>query len=193
MKKLVNKIEEYAEKKKVPIIDKESLLYILNLIKERNIISILELGSAIGYSAINFALVNDNIRVKTIERDEARYKIALKNIKKLKLTDRIEIINDDIFNINEIEKYDLIFIDAAKSQNEKFLNMFKGNLNEKGIIIIDNLNFHGFVGKSTEIKSRNLRSLVKKIENFITYLGMQDEFKVKIINIGDTIAVLERS
>lgn len=192
MNELIIKLEKYASKYKVPILNKESLEYIQNIIKERNIKSILELGSAVGYSAINFALTDAHIQVTTIERDEKRYLKAVKNIKKFKLENRINIINDDILNVNIKEKYDFIFIDASKSQNEKYFNMFKDNLNDGGIIIIDNLGFHGFVGKSDKIESRNLRSLVKKIEKFMDYLETQDEFKVKIVNIGDVIGLIER-
>lgn len=190
--KNMNEIEEYAIENNVPIIDKESLNYIIKLISERNILSILELGSAIGYSAINFALVNEEIEITTIERDTIRYNKALENIKKFKLNKRIEIIHDDIFNVDISKKYDMIFIDAAKSQNEKFLNIFKNNLNDNGIIIIDNLGFHGLVGNSNEIKSKNLRSLVGKIEKFLEYLKIQKEFKVEYILVGDTFCILER-
>lgn len=190
--KNMNEIEEYAIENNVPIIDKESLNYIIKLISERNILSILELGSAIGYSAINFALVNEEIEITTIERDTIRYNKALENIKKFKLNKRIEIIHDDIFNVDISKKYDMIFIDAAKSQNKKFLNIFKNNLNDNGIIIIDNLGFHGLVGNSNEIKSKNLRSLVGKIEKFLEYLKIQKEFKVEYILVGDTFCILER-
>ena len=189
---MIEEMLTYASINKVPIIDKESLSFITKLIKEKNIKSILELGSAIGYSAINFARINENITITTIERDTIRYNEAVKNVNKFKLENRINLINDDIFNVNIIDTYDLIFIDAAKSQNEKFLNKFKNNLNEKGIIIIDNLSFHGLVGKSSEIKGKNLRSLVKKIENFLEYLNNQNEFKVEIVKVGDTLCVLEK-
>lgn len=190
--KTLLEIEEYALREKVPIIEKDSLNYINELINKKNVRTILELGTAIGYSSINFALQNENIRIITIERDIERYKLAIKNISDFKLKNRINVINDDIFNVKIEEKFDMIFIDAAKSQNNKFLNIFKNNLNSNGIIIIDNLGFHGLVGKSNEIKSKNLRALVKKIEKFIEYLNSQKEFKVEYINIGDNFCILER-
>ena len=74
----------------------------------------------------------------------------------------------------------------------KLLDKYKYNLNEKGVIIIDNLDFHGYVFNSSSIKSRNLRQMVRKIEKFITYLKTQDEFSVEFIKVGDTIGVCKR-
>ena len=88
--------------------------------------------------------------------------------------------------------YDLIIIDAAKSQNKRFLDKYKENLNKDGIIIIDNLEFHGMVGKSSEIKSRNLRQMVRKIEKFLDYLNTQEEFNVEYIEVGDKLGICKR-
>ena len=89
-------------------------------------------------------------------------------------------------------KFDLIIIDAAKSQNLNFLNKYKNNLNDNGLIIIDNLSFHGLVGTSSNIKSRNLRQMVRKIERFIDYLNNNDEFSVEYIEVGDKIGVCKK-
>lgn len=190
MNNLILEIEIYAKENNVPIIEKDSLLYIINLIKEKNIKTILELGTAIGYSSINFALTKEDIYITSIERDINRFNKAIENINKSNLQNRITLINEDIFNVQLKDKYDLIFIDAAKSQNEKFLNMFKNNLNKKGLIIIDNMNFHGLVGKSNEIKNRNVRGLARKIENFIDYLNNQNEFNIEYVKTGDTLCIL---
>ena len=87
--------------------------------------------------------------------------------------------------------YDLIIIDAAKSQNKRFLDKYKSNLNKNGIIIVDNLDFHGYVGKSSEIKSRNLRQMVRKIEKFLDYLNTQEEFSVEYLEVGDRMCLLK--
>ena len=83
-------------------------------------------------------------------------------------------------------------MDAAKGKNLEFINKYKDNLNEGGIFIIDNVDFHGLVGKSNEIKSRNLRALVRKIERFLNYLDNQNEYEVSKINVGDGLIVLRR-
>lgn len=184
-------IEEYAEKENVPIMKKDSIDYLLEFIRNNNIKDVLEIGSAIGYSALKISTTGAN--VTTIERDEERYKIAVENINKSNYKNQINIILSDALDVNLTEKYDLIFIDAAKGKNKEFIDKFKKNLKTNGFIIIDNMDFHGLVGKSHEIKKRRLRSLVRKIESFIEYMENQIEFKVTKINVGDGLYLLERN
>lgn len=184
-------IEEYAEKENVPIMKKDSIDYLLEFIRKNNIKDVLEIGSAIGYSALKISTTGAN--VTTIERDEERYKIAVENINKSNYKNQINIILSDALDVNLTEKYDLIFIDAAKGKNKEFIDKFKENLKTNGFIIIDNMDFHGLVGKSSEIKKRRLRSLVRKIESFIEYMENQIEFKVTKINVGDGLYLLERN
>ncbi len=184
-------IEEYAEKENVPIMKKDSIDYLLEFIRKNNIKDVLEIGSAIGYSALKISTTGVN--VTTIERDEERYKIAVENINKSNYKNKINIILSDALDVNISEKYDLIFIDAAKGKNKEFIDKFKKNLKTNGFIIIDNMDFHGLVGKSSEIKKRRLRSLVRKIESFIEYMEDQTEFKVSKINVGDGLYLLERN
>ncbi len=184
-------IEEYAEKENVPIMKKDSIDYLLEFIRKNNIKDVLEIGSAIGYSALKISTTGAN--VTTIERDEERYKIAVENINKSNYKNKINIILSDALDVNISEKYDLIFIDAAKGKNKEFIDKFKKNLKTNGFIIIDNMDFHGLVGKSSEIKKRRLRSLIRKIESFIEYMEDQTEFKVSKINVGDGLYLLERN
>lgn len=184
-------IEEYAEKENVPIMKKDSIDYLLEFIRKNNIKDVLEIGSAIGYSALKISTTGAN--VTTIERDEERYKIAVENINKSNYKNQINIILSDALDVNISKKYDLIFIDAAKGKNKEFIDKFKKNLKTNGFIIIDNMDFHGLVGKSSEIKKRRLRSLVRKIESFIEYMEDQTEFKVSKINVGDGLYLLERN
>lgn len=88
--------------------------------------------------------------------------------------------------------YDLIFIDAAKGQYKKFFEKFKFFLAEGGVIITDNLKFHGYVGKKETIDSKNLRGIVDKIESYIEFLKSNEEFETEFIDIGDGISVSKR-
>ena len=191
LRELINEIKEYGINNNVPIMSVESINTIIKIIKDNNVKSILEIGTAIAYSTINFASVSSVNKVTSIERDKGRYNIAKDNVLKSKLTN-INLICDDALNTIINDKYDLIIIDAAKSQNRRFLDKYKNNLNDNGIIIIDNLDFHGYVGKSNEIKSRNLRQMVRKIEKFIDYLDNQDEFDVEYIEVGDKLGVCKK-
>ena len=193
MQGLIKEMEHYAQENNVPIIQKESIVYIMKYIKEHNIKSILEIGSAIGYSAILMASVSDDIKLTTIERDQTRYMECLKNIKKSEMDKRITVLYQDALEVNLTGvSYDLIFIDAAKGQNINFFEKYKNFLNEGGTIITDNIAFHGMVGKSSEIESKNLRELVQKIENYIEYLKNNDEFNTEFLSIGDGLSVSTR-
>ena len=168
---IINEIRTYAKENNVPIMLDDGIEYLTNYIIKNNVNSVLEIGTAIGYSAIMMALTNPSLSVTTIERDEKRYLEALKNIKKLNLENRITLIFNDALDVNITGKFDLIFIDAAKAQSIKFFEKFEKNLNPTGVIITDNIKFHGLVDKNEEeIESRNLRALVRKVKEYITYL-----------------------
>lgn len=182
-------MEYFAKEKNIPIMKLDAINYICDYIKNNNIESVLEIGTAIAYSAIK--MVNSGVlRLTTIERDEERYKVAIENIEKANMNDKIKPILSDAFDTNITEKFDMILIDAAKGKNIEFIEKFKNNLKPDGVIFIDNIDFHGLVGKSDTIKSRNLRSLVRKIEKFLDYLNNQNEFKVTKIDKGDGLIIL---
>ena len=187
----ISDLEEYARVFHVPIMMSDGIEYLLEYIKNNNIKNILEIGTAIGYSSIRMALVNDDIKVTTIERDSNMYNEAIKNIKSFNLSSRINVIYKDALDVELDDKYDLIFIDAAKSQYIKFFNKFKHNLNDNGVIVTDNLSFHGLVKDSTNC-SRNTKQLVKKIQNYIDFLKNNEEFDTEFISIGDGISITRK-
>lgn len=184
-------MEEYASSKNVPIIEKKSIAFIMKYIKDHNIKNILEIGSAIGYSAILMASSSKDAFVTTIERDEERYMECLKNVKKCGFDKKINVVFQDALDVNLSEdlKFDLIFIDAAKGQYTKFFEKYKYFLKDGGTIITDNIKFHGYVGSSDKIESKNLKSLVEKIENYIDFLKENEDFETKFYDIGDGLSV----
>ena len=141
----INNIKEYAKNENIPIMQDEGIEFLTSFVDKKQIKNILEIGTAIGYSAIMMARVSKDIHVTTIERDETRYLEALKNIKKFGLENRITLIFNDALNVEINDKYDLIFIDAAKGKNIEFFNHFEKNLESDGYIITDNMEFHGYV------------------------------------------------
>ena len=187
---LIKNIKRYAIENKIPIMQNEGIDFLTTFIIKHQIKNVLEIGSAIGYSAIMMTLCSPNLKVTTIERDEARYLEALKNIKNMKLEDRITLIFNDALNVKIDDSFDLIFIDAAKSQNIKFFELFERNLKDNGYIITDNMYFHGLVQKNEkEIVSRNVRGIVRKIKNYISFLKDNDKYDTTIYDVGDGIAV----
>lgn len=182
-------LENYAQENHVPIIQKDGLDFLIRYIKENSITTILEIGSAIGYSAINMALVSKNIKVTTIERNEEMFNLAKKNIKDFNLEKQITLIKGDALDTNIKGNYDLIFIDAAKAQYIKFFEKYKKNLNTNGVIITDNLNFHGLAKHPEDIQSKNLKALVRKINNYKEFLKENPKFHTEFYEIGDGISV----
>ena len=188
----LGQLEQYAKDNKVPIMEKEGIDYLANYIKENNVKDILEIGTAIGYSAIKMALIDKDIKVTTIERDELRYNEAIKNIKKFNLDNQINVVFSDALETNINGNFDLIFIDAAKSQYIKFFNKYSVLLKDNGTIITDNLNFHGCRKNINEIKSRNLRQMMRKLNNYIEFLENNELYETKILNIGDGIGITKK-
>ena len=185
-------VENYAKENNVPIMQKDGIEYLCKFIKKNNIKNILEIGSAIWYSSKMMAMVDSNIKVTTIERDEGRYDLAVSNISKYHLDEQINIIYGDACDIDIKDKFDLIFIDAAKGKNTFFFEKFKNNLNNKGVIITDNLSFHGLVEDSSLIKTKNQRGIVSKIKSYIDFLDNNKEFTTEYVSIGDKISISKR-
>ena len=186
-------MKEYARNNNVPIMQDEGIDFVKNFIEKKNIKNILEIGTAIGYSAIIMCLVNKDVLVTTIERDEQRYMEALKNIKKFGLENRITLIFNDALNVEFDEKFDLVFIDAAKRKNKEFFEHFVKYLDDDGYVITDNMNFHGYVKMDPEkIESKNIRDISEKINEYIYFLENNMEYKTTIYQVGDGVAVTER-
>ncbi len=194
MKNLILEMETYAKEHNVPIIRNDAIAFIMKFIKTNNYKNILEIGGAIGYSAILMASSHPDVKVTTIEKDETNYMECLKNVKKCGFDQKVNVVFQDALDLNlsEENKYDLIFIDAAKGQNMKFFEKYKYFLAPGGAIITDNLKFHGYVGHSDEIESKNLRQLVKKIESYIEFLNTNEEYVTKFYDVGDGLSISVR-
>lgn len=189
---MIENIEKYARDNNVPIMLPDGIEYLCRIIKENNIKSILEIGTAIGYSAIKMALVNSNIKITTIERDKERYELAISNIKKFLLDDRIHAIKSDALDVEIDGYFDLIFIDASKGHSIDFFEKFKKNLAPDGMIVTDNLSFHGLVEDESLAITKNQKGLVKRIKNFIEFLDNNEEFTTTYIDIGDKISISKK-
>lgn len=188
----IKELEVSARSRGIPIMMSDGIDYLCNYISENNIKNILEIGSAIGYSAIRMALVDKDIKITTIERDNERYNEAVKNIDEFSLGGQIEIILGDAMDTEVSGIYDLIFIDASKGHNIDFFNKYKNQISAHGVIITDNLSFHGLVENEELAITRGQRGIVRKIKNFIEFLDKQEDFYTEYIPLGDKIAVSKR-
>lgn len=188
------KLEEFAKENNVPIIEFDSLMVLKALIKTNRVKKILEIGTAIAYSSMNMASFDENIKIDTIERNEEMYFAAIENIKKYNYSKQINVYFNDalIIDLETLDKeYDLIFIDAAKAQSEKLFNRFKHLLCKDGIIVTDNLLFHGCV-ENRDGLTKNVRNMVSKIDDYNKFLSSLDDFDTTFIDTGDGLAITTR-
>ena len=189
----IDDIKLYAAKNSIPIMRDGGIEFICNYIKEHNIKRILEIGTAIGFSAIEFARVAPDVTVTTIELDIDRHIKALQNIHDNGLQDRIKAINADALMIDLDDTFDMIFIDAAKGQYINFFEKYKTNLAPQGVFISDNLSFHGMVEDLTLTHNYSTIKLVKKIRRYIKFLKENKEFSTSFYKNGDGISVSKRN
>lgn len=190
---MIDDIKDKAINDGVPIIQDEGLIFLLNFIKEHNFKSILELGTAVGYSSINMAKLDKDIHIDTIEKVEDMYNQAIKNIVDNDLDKQIDVHFTPIEEFKTDKMYDLIFVDAAKAQYYKYMEQFLPNLKENGYMIFDNMIFHGLVYEVDKIESKNLRHLVSKIIKFRQLVKNDNRFDIiEYDKIGDGILVLSR-
>ena len=186
-------IKDYAKDKQVPIIMDDGLKLLLQTIEDNDSKLILELGTAIGYSAINIAKLDNDIVIDTIEKKEELYMLAKEYIYNEKLDNRINLYNCDIKMFETDKVYDFIFVDAAKGHYHDYLEQFYNNLKNDGILFFDNMEFHGFVKNPMLSKNRNTRQLVKKISKFYDNIIIDKRFLSKYYpEVGDGILILRK-
>ena len=193
MDKKLHDIHDKARKEHVPIMMDEGMAFLVSYIqKHENIRDILEIGTAVGYSAINMAKVRWDNTIDTLEVNAQMYEQAKVNIQVEGLQDRIHpyLIDAAKFETNKI--YDLIFIDAAKSQYRRYLEHFYKNSRPGTVFLFDNLNFHGIVDNEKLSTNRSTIQMVHKIKKFREHILQDDRFDTQFYNIGDGIAVSVR-
>lgn len=192
---LLIEMEKHAQEFGIPIMELAGIETLLQLLRIQNPQMILEVGTAIGYSAIRMVYALPKAHVITIERDEERLNKANEYIQRADMQDRIVAIHGDALEVEtEISAYgpfDVIFIDAAKGQYQHFFKLYSRYLNDGGLIITDNVLFKGLVCEAN-IESRNVRQLVRKINTFNQWLMAHPEYDTVILPVGDGIAISKK-
>ncbi|WP_404329367.1 O-methyltransferase [Mesobacillus maritimus] len=185
-------MEEYAKEHQVPIMEAAGIEAMLQILKIQKAETILEVGTAIGYSALRMAYALPNAKIVTIERDEERLAKAMVYIEKAGKGSQISIIFGDAL---ETEKqasqhgpYDAIFIDAAKGQYKRFFEMYSAFLKPGGIVVTDNVLFKGLVA-TQDSPNKRIRNLVKKIDDFNKWLMSNPDYDTVILPVGDGVAI----
>lgn len=182
---LLTQIKQKSIQDKIPIVRDNTLGVINHLISNNGYSSILELGTAYGYSAYYFSLNKQVNKITTIEKDKQRYDIAREF---LKTNEKIKLINDDVFLYKPKKQYDLIFVDGPKSHQEKLVDKYLQYLNKNGTMVIDNI----YLKKFDDLASltKNQKNLIIKIKKFREWLISQTKFKTKILDVDDGIAIV---
>ncbi|WP_173916059.1 O-methyltransferase [Halobacillus sp. Marseille-Q1614] len=188
----VKNLESYAKEHNVPIMEPLGIDFLMQLIRIHQPKRILEIGTAIGYSALRMLEASPKSQIITMERDEQRITEARKNIRAFNAEDRVIILSGDALNLKEeaarFTPYDLLFIDAAKGKYEEFFNLYAPLIADKGIIVSDNVLFKGYVADPSQTNSR-LSQMAKKIRNFNETLNSRNDYHTTIVPIGDGVAI----
>lgn len=189
----VKELEEQAHIDHVPIMDPLGINFLMQLIRLNKPKRILEIGAAIGYSALRMNEANPESEIVTIERDEIRYKQAVENIKRLNKQSDIQVIFGDALEVLEKlaennEVFDCVFIDAAKGQYKRFFELAMPLLSNNGIIISDNVLFRGYV-MEPNFEHPRYKKMVEKIKSYNEWLANHPSFITTILPIGDGVAI----
>ena len=186
----LEKIKQKAIKEHIPIIMDETLKVIEKYMNKIKPNKILEIGTAVGYSAICFTeiLAKDG-KIDTIEREEERVKEARENIKKAEVESKINIYEGDSVEIlpNLNDKYDMVFIDAAKGKYSFFLKEALRLINKNGIIFADNILYKGYV--MSDYNKHKQRTAVRNLREYIKEVSEDPNLETEILEVGDGLAI----
>lgn len=192
---ILREIEEFAHKNCVPIVQKETARFLEVMLTIKRPLNILELGTAIGYSAILMSMHSDkNSKITTIERDMDMIEEAKKNIEKYNMQDRIEIKHGDCLEVlKELKdnEYDFIFMDAGKGHYNHFLPECLRLMNKDAVIVADNVLFRGMVANNELVKRRKI-TIVKRMRSYLDMVSKNKELITSVIPMGDGIAITTR-
>ena len=181
-------LRRYAEVENVPIMKLETKEFLKSLLAIKKPKSILEIGTAIGYSSLVFDKYTD-ANITTIELSEDMAQIAQGNFNKYNV--RVNLINDDaekaLTKLNQ--GFDFVFIDANKSNYKFYFDYVDKNLlNSGGVIVADNILPRGEVCNDDLVEKRKI-TIVKRLRNFLAYISLRDDYKTSIVPIGDGISI----
>ncbi|MBA4538535.1 O-methyltransferase [Bacillus aquiflavi] len=193
---LLIEMEEYAKKNNVPIMELSSMEVLLQILRIQQPKAVLEIGTAIGYSALRMAYALLDTKIVSIERDDDRFSLAEQFIKRSDKQNQIHLIKGDALEtvtaVSQFGLFDAIFIDAAKGQYRRFFELYENDLTPDGIIITDNVLFKGLVYNSEKIENKRKKSLVNKITQFNQWLVNNGKYDTVIIPVGDGVAISKK-
>ena len=191
--KTIEQIKEKALEDHIPIIMDDTLEVVGKILEDKKPDRILEIGTAVGYSAIRFSkYLSDNGYIDTIERDEERISKAKQNIKDLNLEEKIHIYEGDALEVLPAltGQYDVVFIDAAKGKYPIFLSEALRMLASHGIIVADNVLYKGYV--MSDYNKHKQRTAVRGLREFLKELTENENLTTEILEVGDGLAISKK-
>lgn len=186
----LEKIKAKALEEKVPIIMDDTLEVIIKILKEKQPKKILEIGAAVGYSAICFSeYLQEDGNIDTIERDLQRCNEAKENFIKAEVTEKINLFEGDALEIlpKLNDEYDIVFIDAAKGKYTFFLEQALRMIKKDGIIIADNILYKGYV--MSDYNNHKHRTAVRNLRQYIVDVNDNKNLETEILDVGDGLAI----
>lgn len=190
--KVMKELEFEAETYNIPIIRKSERQLLFKTVYENKPKRILEIGTAIGFSALLMATANDDAIIDTVEKDTKRFERAKKAIEDANMTERINCISGDADKvISELSgNYDFVYLDGPKGQYLNHLKKIEKILSEKAVIVADNVLFKGLV-KSGEYPPHRYRTIVVRLREYLEYVNR--EYSTAIYEEGDGMAISFRN
>ncbi|MEO4052195.1 O-methyltransferase [Solibacillus sp. CAU 1738] len=189
---LLQEMEQFAKDNHVPIMQLAGIDALNQLLRIQKPSSILEIGTAIGYSAMRMAYALPECRIVTIERDSDRVQYAKNFIARSEVADRITVIEGDALEV-EVESirstYDAIFIDAAKGQYQKFFEKYSPLVPSGGVLYIDNMYMHGLSDLDIKDVPRRKRTMIRNLKHFTDWIMQHPDYTSAFFPVGDGLLI----
>jgi len=189
---LLMEMEQYALDNHVPIMQLSAIENLLQMLRIQKPTSILEVGSAIGYSAIRMAQAIENVQIVTIERDQPRIEQAKKFIERSNVKENIVLIEGDALEVDVESNYpsfDAVFIDAAKGQYQKFFDKYSPLVKSGGILYIDNMYMHGLSDLDMKDVPRRKRTMIRNLHKFAEWVIQNEQYQSTFFPVGDGLLI----
>ena len=186
------KMRSYAAEHHVPIMEEQGIGELIDLLQQQQPKKLLELGTAIGYSALRIAEALPGAHIDTIERDVGRYEKALEYIGGSTMGSRVRALCADALEVDSAElnaPYDAIFIDAAKGQYDRFFEKYEQFLGDNGMIYCDNMSMHGMTEVPIQHVPRRKRTMIRNIRSFREKMAEHPRFQCELLAVGDGLLV----
>lgn len=189
---LLMEMEQFAEENYVPIMQLPAIEILLQMLRIQKPKAILEIGSAIGYSAIRMAETLPQSMIVTVERDQTRIEQAKQFLARSAAKDNIVLLEGDALEVDVESKYpsfDAVFIDAAKGQYKKFFEKYSPLVKKGGILYIDNMYMHGLSNLDLRDVPKRKRTMIRNLHQFAEWIIANPEYQSTFFPVGDGLLI----